>query len=561
MLPSDLDGPTPPAVGTPNFVVELDPSNNSHLDMFKFHVDFSKTSNSTFTGPTKIAVAAFSPLCGGGNCVPQPGGGSDVLESAADRLMYRLVYRNFGDHTALLVNHSVVAGTSGGVRWYELHNPETTPTVFQSGTFAPDSQYRWMGAIAMDQEQNIAIGYSRSGPASGQFPSLVYAGRVPTDPLGTMESEVVLKAGLGSQSSGHDRWGDYGSLTIDPSDDCTFWFSQEYFKATGQNQGFNWSTAIGSFHFPGCGSGPTFTLGTNPGSVSVQQGSEVPITITVSDLNGFTGSVNLSASGLPTGVTTGFSPNPTATTSTLTFTASASAATGTFPITVTGVSGSITQTTTVNLTVSGNGAVASLTPTSLAWTNVVVTATGPAKNVTLKNTGSATLNISKIAASGDFALATSTKPCGSTLAVGKNCVIKITFNPTQVGVRNGTLTIADNAPDSPQTVSLTGTGIAQATLTPASVTFPATKAGLTATAKVFTLANKQSVALTGISIGTTGDFSVSTTTCSATLLAKSSCKISVTFTPTQTGARTGQLKVNDSAVGSPQTASLNGTGK
>jgi Abnormal spindle-like microcephaly-assoc'd, ASPM-SPD-2-Hydin len=123
------------------------------------------------------------------------------------------------------------------------------------------------------------------------------------------------------------------------------------------------------------------------------------------------------------------------------------------------------------------------------------------------------------------------------------------------------LTITDNAANSPQTVALSGTGTVPVTLTPASKTFPATKVGTSSAAKVFTLTNKQSVALTGISTSTTGDFSVSSSTCSTSLAAKSSCQISVIFTPTQTGTRTGSLQVSDSAVGSPQSSSLTGTGK
>ena len=261
MLPTDLDGATPPATGTPNFVMELDPTGNANLAMFKFHVDWVTPANSTFTGPTLIPVAAFTPLCNvqaRGACVPQPTSGSDLLESLGDRLMWRLVYRNFGDHTTLLASHSIVAGSSGGLRWYEIHNPETSPVVFQSGTFAPDSKYRWMPAIAMDQNQDIAVGYSVSGPTAGQYPSIAYAGRIPTDAAGTLESEVVLVAGAGSQTSTHNRWGDYTSLTVDPADDCTFWLSEEYLRADG---GFNWSTAIGSFRFPGCtaGTGPSIS--------------------------------------------------------------------------------------------------------------------------------------------------------------------------------------------------------------------------------------------------------------------------------------------------------------
>jgi Bacterial Ig-like domain (group 3)/IPT/TIG domain len=260
MLPSDLDGATPPAAGTPNFVMEL---NSTTLDMFKFHVDFVTPANSTFTGPTTIPVAAFTPLCPNppysrGRCVQQPTNGSDLLEALGDRLMWRLVYRNFGDHTTLLTTHSIVAGSSGGIRWYEIRNPETSPTIFQSGTFAPDSQYRWMPAIAMDQNQDIAVGYSVSGTAAGQYPSIAYAGRVPSDATGTLEPETVMTTGLGSQTGGYDRWGDYSSLTVDPVDDCTFWFAEEYLKTTG---GFNWSTRIGNFKFPTCAQGPPNVTG------------------------------------------------------------------------------------------------------------------------------------------------------------------------------------------------------------------------------------------------------------------------------------------------------------
>ena len=121
--------------------------------------------------------------------------------------------------------------------------------------------------------------------------------------------------------------------------------------------------------------------------------------------------------------------------------------------------------------------------------------------------------------------------------------------------------MTDNSPSSPQTVALSGTGTVQATLTPATATYPARTVGTTSPAKVFTLTNKQAVALTSIAISTTGDFAVSSTTCTTSLAAKSKCTISVTFTPTATGTRTGTLKVADSAVGSPQTSSLTGTGK
>jgi len=168
--------------------------------------------------------------------------------------MYRLAYRNFGDHEALVVNHSVkVSGNKHsqvvGVRWYELRNPNgaSGATVFQQGTFAPDSDNRWMGSIGIDKVGNIAIGYSVS--SSSTFPSIRYTGRVPTETMGTLEAENSIKAGGGSQNGNLHRWGDYSSLAIDPVDDCTFWYTNEYLKTTGS---FNWSTQIGSFKFPSC---------------------------------------------------------------------------------------------------------------------------------------------------------------------------------------------------------------------------------------------------------------------------------------------------------------------
>jgi hypothetical protein len=214
----------------------------------------------------------------------------------------------------------------------------------------------------------------------------------------------------------------------------------------------------------------------------------------------------------------------------------------------------------LTVTSSGGGAVVTLTPTSLAFGNIVLGATSTAKPVTVKNTGTATLNITSIAASGS-GYAISSNTCGATLAVGKTCIVKVTFAPTALGLSSGSLTLTDNAANSPQTVPLSGTGVAQASLTPATATYPATKVGSTSAAKVFTLTNKQSVPMTGISISTTGDFSESATTCTTTLAAKANCKISVVFKPTATGTRTGALKVADSASNSPQTSALTGTGK
>jgi hypothetical protein len=204
---------------------------------------------------------------------------------------------------------------------------------------------------------------------------------------------------------------------------------------------------------------PEFTLTANPNSLSIAQGASGQSTITVNPENGFSGSVTLSASGLPNGVTAQFNPNPTTTTSTLTLTASGTATTGTSTVTITGTSGSLTATTTIQLTVTtASGPAVTLTPTSLTFKKTLVGTTSKAKDVKLENTGTATLNISSIGISGDFALGTSLKPCGSTLAPKKSCKIAVTFTPTQTGTRTGDVTITDNAPNSPQQVPLTGTG-------------------------------------------------------------------------------------------------------
>jgi phosphatidylethanolamine-binding protein (PEBP) family uncharacterized protein len=451
LLPADLDGTTVPPAGSPNYQIFF---GTNSLQLFKFHVDFTTPANSTFTGPTNIAVAAFSPLCGGGTCVKQPSG--NLLDSLADRLMFRLAYRNLGSHESLVVNHSIVSGTTGGVRWYEIQNPSGTPVVAQQSTFAPDASYRWMGSIAMDQAGDIALGYSVSSTSVN--PSVRYTGRLASDPVNTMGTEVTAVAGTGVQSgSALTRWGDYSAMTVDPVDDCTFWYTQEYMKTTGA---FNWNTRIANFKFPGCG---------------------------------------------------------------------------------------------------GSAPAATLSPTSLTFASQTVGSTSAAQAITLTNGGTAALTITTIAASGDYA---QTNTCGTSLAAGANCSISVTFTPTAAGTRTGAVTVTDNAAGSPQTASLTGTGVTagpSAALSPTSLTFASQTVGTTSAAKPITLSNSGSAALSITSITASGDYA-QTNTCGTSLAAGANCSISVTFTPTATGTRTGTITVTDNAPGSPQTASLSGTG-
>jgi len=251
LLPSDLDGVNPPPTGSPNFFLNF---GANRLNLWKFHVNFATPALSTLTGPTSIPVAAFTPACnGGGACIPQPGT-RQQLDSLADRLMYRLAYRHFADgHESLVVNHSVSVGASkksagtSGIRWYEIRNPSGTPSVTQQSTFSPDSTFRWMGSIAMDKQGNMAMGYSTS--SSTVRPSITTTGRLAGDPGNTMQVETLLYPGVGSQLTNLTRWGDYSAITVDPVDDCTFWYTNEYLKGNGT---FNWSTRIVNFKFPSC---------------------------------------------------------------------------------------------------------------------------------------------------------------------------------------------------------------------------------------------------------------------------------------------------------------------
>ncbi|MEW6402749.1 MAG: carboxypeptidase regulatory-like domain-containing protein [Chloroflexota bacterium] len=269
MLPSDLDGPVPPA-GTPNYFVEVDDNGfgfpQDQLQIWEFHVDWITPSNSTLTQVGVLPTAAFnSNMCAGSrNCIPQPGSKQRKLDAIADRLMYRLQYRNFGTHETMVVNHTVdVNGADlAGIRWYELCDTGSGWSIYQQGTFSPDATHRWMGSMAMDSAGNIALGYSASSTAV--YPSIWYTARLATDPLGTLpQGEGTIINGTGAQTHTASRWGDYSMMAVDPVDDCTFWFTSEYLQTTSIS---SWRTRIGSFQLPGCGGGPT--TGTLQGTVT-----------------------------------------------------------------------------------------------------------------------------------------------------------------------------------------------------------------------------------------------------------------------------------------------------
>jgi hypothetical protein len=358
-LPADLDGPTLPPSGAPaTFIGFPGQAINPNYTTYHFHVDFATPANSTFTTFASPPAAGYTSLCPSTRaCVPQSGvASSSSLDGIGDRLMFRLAYRNFGNHESVVGNYTVSANGVAGVRWFELRNVTAGPvSVYQESTYQPDTTWRWMGSAAMDGQGNIAIGFSAS--SSGIHPQIRYAARLATDPLNTMgQGEAHLFDGTGSQSGTGNRWGDYSALVVDPVDDATFWYTNEYYTSTAT---FNWRTRVGSFKVasnptptPTPTPAPDFSMSISPSSATVNRGGgTVTYTVTIAAAGGFNSPVSLSVSGLPNGASGTFNPNPTASSSTLSVTVASSVSRGTYTFTVTGTGGSpsVTHTTSANL--------------------------------------------------------------------------------------------------------------------------------------------------------------------------------------------------------------------
>jgi hypothetical protein len=272
-LPSDLDGVIPPPAGAPNHFVavtiaaeeEEAPSPRGAQEnaprprgaqtppplykIWAFHVDWNHPANSSFTLRANVPAADFTVLCPGEDeCVPQLGV-TQRLDGIADRLMFRNAYRRFADGRESLLNNFTVSQNSvAGIRWFELRRRVPGNwTLRQQSTYRPDSTWRWMGSIASDNQGNIALGFSASSEKI--HPQIRYAGRLATDPFNILSAERHLFDGTGSQFN-EERGGDYSAMTVDPVDDCTFYYTNEYYAKTGG--GANWKTRIGYFKFAQC---------------------------------------------------------------------------------------------------------------------------------------------------------------------------------------------------------------------------------------------------------------------------------------------------------------------
>lgn len=345
VLPADLDGSTPPPAGAPNYIYTMNSSNQ--LRMWALTTDWNNTANSTLTALPNITLSAYNfDVCGTSwDCIPQQGT-TQKVDAIGEWPMVRLVYRNFGTHETLLGNFTVSLGdfaNHAGIRWFELRKTTGNWTLYQNGTVGPDSHHRWMGSIAMDKDGNIGLGYSVS--SGSMYPAVRYTGRLATDAPGTMQTEASFIEGTGSQS-GSNRWGDYSSMGIDPADDCTFWYTNEYLLAGGQ-----WRTRIGSFKFPGCGT-PDFLMETTPTELSVCVGDTALYITTLTALSGYAETVSLSVAGAPAEATTGFAPTAGVPDFESVLTLADFDIAGTYALTLSGAGASQMHTTAVTLQVS-----------------------------------------------------------------------------------------------------------------------------------------------------------------------------------------------------------------
>lgn len=272
LLPADIDGKQKPKTDTAIPIVGTQDDGGGYgatfdaLNIFDLTVRWNSKTPATamLVLNTQMQTAAFDSIfpCGPSSrdCLPQPGITNpaqylDIL-SYRQRPTWRLAYRNFKDYETLVTNQSVEALPGvAGVRWYEIRRNATgSYSIYQQGTYAPgDGIHRWMGSVAQDKKGNMAVGYSVVNGVD-VFPGIRYTGRLAGDPLGQLtQGEGTIIDGSGVQRGTNSRWGDYTSMNVDPVDDCTFWYVNEYYTLAGQlSSTSGWQTRIGSFKLPGC---------------------------------------------------------------------------------------------------------------------------------------------------------------------------------------------------------------------------------------------------------------------------------------------------------------------
>lgn len=577
LIPADVEGTTPPPVGRDEFLTSIEnpilngtATTSTTFNLWDFHVDWANPSSSTFT-QSSLIEAPYQPGCYTANapvntmCVPEPSTGStgNHIDSVGDRFMPRMSYRNFGSYESFVVSHTVQAGTSSkqtAIRWYELRDDGSgTPSIYQDGNISPDkTTYRFMPSIAEDANGNAAVGYSISSSTTHPGMNATYFSL--TNPAAP--TEIKLYAGTGDEENTY-HMGDYSSMTVDPENGCTFWYVNQYFPANQTGSQIAWGTRIANFAVPGCGnptlspgsltfSGQAVGVASAPQNITLINSQQVALDITsitftgtnsgdFSQTNNCVGSLN--AGGTCT-ISVTFTPGGVGTrTAVLNVNDDGPNSPQTAGLTGTGVAG------------------VTLSASSIGFGSVLIGSSSTAKPVTLTNNQSVPLTSISVSISGSAAYS-QVNTCGTSIPAKGQCTITVTFAPTGTGAQTGTVNIADSASNSPQTISLTGSGQLPLGISPASLTFSQQTVGTSSAAQNINVTNHEKVTVNFTSVTITGPNSSDFTqnnTCTS-LSSGATCTVSVTFTPSAKGTRRATLTLTDSATNSPQTAKLSGTG-
>ncbi len=579
LIPADVEGTNPPPQGRDEFYTSIENPvlgggavTSTSFNLWDFHVDWANPSASTLT-ESSITEAPFQPGCYTVGqpvntiCVPEPSTGTtgQYIDSVGDRFMPTMSYRNFGAYESFVVSHTVQAATSTknqqtAIRWYELRdNGSGTPTLYQDGNIDPDNTtYRFMPSMAEDANGNAAAGYNISSTTTHPGMNAAYFSLTNPD----APTEITLYDGQGDEEN---TWhmGSYSSMTVDPENGCTFWYVAQYFP-TNQTSTPAWGSRISNFALPGCGEPSVFPtsltfagegvgIQSAPQTVTLLNSQSSALTI---DSIGFTGAdsgdfsqQNNCGSSLPAGEACSIN---------VTFTA--------------GALGTRTATLNVNdsganspqaVSVTGSGIVpVTLSASSISFGGVTVDGSKTARPITLTNNQSAALTNINITIVGSQAFK-QVNTCGTSIPAKGTCTITVTFAPTTTGVQIATVNIADSASNSPQTISLSGSGLASVSLSPASLDFGTIKVGSSSPVKTISVTNHEKTTVTFSSVQITGtdsgDFA-QTDNC-VSLVSGTNCSSNVTFTPLAKGSRTATLTLIDTATNSPQMAALSGTGQ
>jgi hypothetical protein len=579
LIPADVDGTTPPPSGRDEYMVSIQnppidgsTTTSSTFNLWDFHLNWTNPALSTFT-QSAVSVAPYTPGCYDVKspvqtvCVPEPSTNStrESIDSVGDRFMPRFAYRNFGTYESFLVSHDVQPGSSQqtGIRWYELRG-SGTPTVYQDGTINPDNTtYRFIPSIAEDSAGNAAVGYSISSAQTHPGMSASWWNLTNA----SSPSEFTLFDGSADQENTW-HWGSYDSMTVDPVNGCTFWYVNEYYPQNQTGTEISWHTRVSNFQLPGCGESSGVTVSPtslNLGSIGVGNTSpSQPVTLT----NNSGSALTINSIAFSGGNPANFSQTNNCGTSlvnggsctiNVSFTPGS---TGAFSSTLEITDSASNSPQTVS--VSGNGVTAvTLSATSLSFGTVFIGSSATAPPVTLTNNQSVALtNISISVSSSSFS---QVNTCGTSIGPGAKCTITVTFSPKSAGALTGTVTISDSGGNSPQSISLKGSGKQPVTLSPATLSFGTVTVGTTSASKNETLTNNQKTTLTFSSITITGknsgDFNITGNTCGSGIPSQSECIVSVDFAPKAKGARSATLQFTDNAGTSPQNVNLTGTGQ